>query len=168
VLLADVGNISESDIMLASASGAIVIGFSVEPDSAARRAADTHHVEVRHYDIIYKLFEDLELALQGMLEPVYANKTIGVAEVRQLFRIPRLGTIAGCMVLEGEIRRNAKTRVTRGGQPVIEDVSVSSLKRVQEDVREVRAGFECGISLTGFDDFKTGDRIEFYVSERVS
>ncbi len=168
LLAADVGNISESDVMLAAASGAIVIGFSVTADNAARRAAEMQGVEIRFYDVIYKLFEDVELALQGMLEPVYANKTIGTAEVRQLFRIPRIGTIAGCMVLDGEIRRNARVRVVRGGTVLGEDLNIGSLKRMQEDVREVRAGFECGIGVSGFDDFKEGDRIECYISERVS
>ncbi|MBL8130877.1 MAG: translation initiation factor IF-2 [Anaerolineae bacterium] len=168
ILSADVGNISESDVMLASASNGIVIGFNVEPDTAARRAADAHNVEIRGYSVIYNLFEDIELALKGMLQPVYANKTIGVAEIRQLFRVPRIGTIAGCMVLDGEIRRNAKVRVKRGDQVLGEDISIGSLKRMQEDVREVRGGFECGIGLSNFDNYKEGDRIECYVSERVS
>ncbi len=168
ILASDVGNISESDVMLASASNAIVIGFTVDIDTAAKRAAESHNVEIRRYDIIYKLFEDIDLALQGMLEPVYANKNIGTAEIRALFRIPRIGTIAGCMVLDGELRRNAKVRVMRAGTAIIEGLSLSSLKRMQEDVREVRAGFECGIGISGFDDFKEGDRIECYVSERVS
>jgi translation initiation factor IF-2 len=168
LLASDVGNITESDVMLASASGAIVIGFNVEVDPAARRAADTHHVEIRQYDVIYKLFEDIELALQGMLEPVYADKVIGVAEVRQVFKISKVGTIAGCMVREGEIRRNARARVKRGGQYLVENSPISSLKRLADDVREVRAGFECGIGLANFSDFEVGDIIECYVSERVS
>jgi translation initiation factor IF-2 len=168
LLASDVGNISESDVMLASASRAILIGFDVEIDSAARRAADSLGVEIRQYDIIYKLFEDVELALKGMLEPVYADKTIGVAEVRQVFRISKVGEIAGCMVREGEIRRNARVRVKRAGKVVAENLSVSSLKRMQEDVREVRAGFECGVSLSNFSDYQSGDQLEFYISERVS
>ncbi|MDZ4769018.1 MAG: translation initiation factor IF-2 [Chloroflexota bacterium] len=168
LLAADTGNISESDVMLASASGAIVIGFNVDADNASKRAAEMQGVEIRHYDIIYKLFEDVELALQGMLEPVYANKTIGTAEVRALFRVPRIGTIAGCMVLDGEIRRNARVRVLRGSTVLGEDLNIGSLKRMQEDVREVRGGFECGIGVANFDDFKEGDRIECYISERVS
>jgi translation initiation factor IF-2 len=168
LLASDVGNISESDVMLASASRAVLIGFDVEVDSAARRAADSLGVEIRQYNIIYKLFEDVELALKGMLEPVYADKTIGVAEVRQVFRISKVGEIAGCMVREGEIRRNARVRVKRAGKVVAEGLSVSSLKRMQEDVREVRAGFECGVSLSNFSDYQSGDQLEFYVSERVS
>ena len=168
ILSADVGNISESDVMLASASGAIILAFNVEIDNAARRSADSIGVEIRRYEVIYKLLEDVELALKGMLEPVYQDKVIGVAEVRQVFRIPKVGTIAGSMVREGEIRRNARARVKRGGQVLHENVSVSSLKRLTEDVREVRAGFECGISLNNVNDFQVGDIIEFYVSERVS
>ncbi len=168
ILTADVGNISESDVMLASASGAIILGFNVDIDTAAKRHAESMTVEIRQYTIIYKLLEDVELALKGMLEPVYADRTVGVAEVRQVFRIPRVGTIAGCMVREGEIRRNARARVKRGGQVVAENVTVASLKRLQEDVREVRNGFECGIGLSNFNDFQTGDQIEVYVSERVS
>lgn len=168
VLSSDVGNVSESDIMLASASGAIVLAFNVDVDSAARRSAEAHHVEIRTYNVIYKMLEDIELALEGMLEPVYADKQIGVAEVRQVFRIPKVGTIAGCMVKEGEARRNARARVKRGGQMIAENVSVSSLKRMTEDVREVRAGYECGIALNNVPDFVVGDIIEFYVSERVS
>ncbi|MBK8026434.1 MAG: translation initiation factor IF-2 [Chloroflexi bacterium] len=168
ILSADVGAINESDIMLASASHGIVIGFNVEADTAARRAADSQNVEIRTYNVIYNLFEDIELALKGMLQPVYANKTIGTAEVRALFRVPRIGAIAGCMVVDGEIRRNARVRVKRGDQVLGEDITIGSLKRLTEDVREVRAGFECGIGLSGFDAFKAGDRIECYISERVS
>jgi translation initiation factor IF-2 len=168
MLAADVGNISESDVMLASASGAIIVGFSVNADNAARRYAEANHVDIRMYDIIYKLFEDIELALQGMLEPVYADKVIGVAEVRQVIRISKVGNIAGSFVREGEIRRNARARVRRGNQVLIENTTVSALKRFNEDVREVRTGFECGISLNNFADFHEGDLIEFFVSERVS
>ena len=168
ILAADIGNISENDVMLASASDAIVLGFNVEIDNPARRSADSQGVDIRLYTVIYKLFEDIELALQGMLEPVYADKTIGVAEVRQVFKISKVGAIAGSYVREGEIRRNAKVRVKRNRNVLVENVSVSSLKRVNEDVREVRSGFECGIGLDGFNDFQEGDLIEFYVSERVS
>ncbi len=168
ILAADIGNISENDVMLASASDAIVLGFNVEIDNPARRSADSQGVDIRLYSVIYKLFEDIELALQGMLEPVYADKTIGVAEVRQVFKISKVGAIAGSYVREGEIRRNAKVRVKRNRNVLVENVTVSSLKRVNEDVREVRSGFECGIGLDGFNDFQDGDLIEFYVSERVS
>ncbi|MDX2079054.1 MAG: translation initiation factor IF-2 [bacterium] len=167
ILLADVGNVSENDIMLASASSAIVIGFNVTVDNAAKRSAETQHVDIRRYTIIYKLLEDMELALKGMLTPVFAPKTIGVAEVRQIFSISK-GNIAGSYILEGEARRNAKARVRRGGKVIFEEGGISSLKRMKDDVREVRTGFECGISLDGFNDFSIGDRIEFFVMERVN
>ncbi len=168
LLSSDVGNINESDVMLASASDAIILGFNVDVDNAAKRSADSRNVEIRLYSVIYKLIEDVELALNGMLEPVYEDKTVGTAEVRQVFRISKIGTIAGCMIREGEARRNARARVKRGGQIIINNQSVSSLKRMQEDVREVRTGFECGIGLSDFEAFEVGDLIEFYVSERVN
>ena len=168
VLSAEVGNITENDVMLAAASSGIIIGFSVDVDNAARRSAEAQNVEIRHYDVIYKLFEDVELAIKGMLDPVYAPKTIGTAEVRQVFRISKIGAIAGSYIREGEARRNARARVKRGGKVIVEDSSVSSLKRFNEDVREVRTGFECGIGLSAFNDFETGDLIEFFVMERVS
>lgn len=168
ILQSDIGNISESDVMLASASNAVVLGFNVDVDTGARKAAETFSVDVRQYTIIYKLLEDIELALKGMLEPVYADKTIGTAEVRQVFKISKVGAIAGCMIKEGEARRNSKARVKRGNRIVAEGLGISSLKRLQDDVREVRAGFECGIGLNNFSDYETGDLIEFYVSERTN
>ncbi|WP_119069291.1 translation initiation factor IF-2 [Aggregatilinea lenta] len=168
VLHADVGEITENDVNLASASNAIILGFNVEADSAALRVAESTGVDIRTYSVIYKLIEDVELALTGMLDPVYADRTVGVAEVRRVIRVPRVGAIAGCYVLEGVVRRNAKTRVVRIGQTLAEGVGVSSLKRFEEDVREVRKDFECGIGLDGFHDFEEGDRIEFYVRERVN
>jgi translation initiation factor IF-2 len=167
ILSAEIGNITENDVMLASASGAIIIGFTVDVDNAARRSADSKGVEIRQYNVIYKLLEDIELALNGMLEPVYADKTIGTAEVRQVFKL-KVGNIAGSYIRDGEARRNARTRVKRGGKTLAENLTVSSLKREKDDAREVRSGFECGITLNGFDDFRVGDIIEFYVSERVS
>jgi translation initiation factor IF-2 len=168
ILSAEIGNISENDVMLASASRAIIVGFSVEVDNAARRSADSQGVDIRIYNIIYKLLEDIELALQGMLEPEYADKKIGSAEVRQVFRISRVGVIAGSIVQDGIARRNAKARVIRNGSTLVENSTVSSLKRINEDVREVRAGFECGIGLDNFNDFEEGDILEFYVTEMVS
>lgn len=168
ILAEGVGNITENDVNLAGASDAIVIGFTVDVDPAARRIADSLGVEIRKYDIIYKLFEDIELALQGLLEPVYEDKVIGTAEVRQTFKIPRLGVIAGSYVRDGELRRNARVRVKRGGKVLGENLTVGSLKRLTEDVREVRSGFECGINLNNFNEFQVGDLLEFYVSERVN
>lgn len=168
ILSSDIGNITENDVMLAQASNGIIIGFSVSIDTAARRAADAHSVDIRQYDVIYKLLEDIELAMKGLLAPKYAEKVIGLAEVRQVFRISSLGAIAGSYVRDGEVRRNSRARVKRSGKVLIENSPVSSLKRVKDDVREVRAGFECGIGLDNFSDFQVGDMIEFYVMERVN
>ena len=168
ILRQEVGRISESDVMLATASGAIIIGFNVNVDNAAQSSADAQGVDIRKYKVIYKLFEDVEMALNGMLEPKYENKVIGVAEVRQTFKIPRSGVIAGSMIKEGEARRNAKARLKRGSKVVVDNVGVSSLKRFQDDVREVRSGFECGIGLDGVNDYQEGDIIEFFVRQRVN
>jgi translation initiation factor IF-2 len=168
ILHAEVGNITESDIMLANASAAIVLGFNVRVDNAAQAMAEANGIDIRVYNIIYKLIEDVELALNGMLEPVYEDRVIGVAEVRAVFKIPRAGKIAGCFIRDGEARRNAQARVRRKGKLISESHEVSSLKRFEEDVREVRAGFECGVGLAKFDDFTQGDLIEFTVRERVN
>lgn len=168
ILSYDVGNVSENDLMLASASGAIVLAFNVSVDAAARRAAETHKVDIRRYNVIYKLLEDIELAIHGMLEPKYEARRIGVAEVRQVFNISRVGAVAGSYILQGEARRNAWVRVVRGNEVLVERSRVGSLKRVNDDVREVRSGFECGISLDDFNDFEEGDHIEFFVDERVN
>lgn len=168
IIHSGIGDVTVDDINLAQSSGAIVIGFNVEPDNPARRAAESHHVDIRTYNIIYKLLEDVELALNGLLEPEYEDKVIGTAEVRKVFKIPKVGHIAGSYVLNGTIRRNAKARVRRGSVIISEAQGVTSLKRVEEDVREVRAGFECGIGLGNFHDFKEGDQIEFLVRERVN
>ena len=168
VLRQEVGRITETDVMLANASNAIIFGFNVGADTAAQASAAVQGVEIRRYNIIYKLFEDIELALHGMLEPKFANRVTGVAEVRQTFKIPRGGVIAGSMILEGEARRNVKARLKRGNKTIIDSVNVASLKRFQEDVREVRTGFECGIGLDGVNNFAEGDIIEFFVRERVN
>lgn len=168
VLRSEVGNISETDVMLASASDAIILGFNVKVDNAALASAEAQRVDIRKYNIIYKIFEDIELALHGMLEPKFEKKVIGVAEVRQVFKVPKMGAIAGSMIKEGEARRNAKARLVRNGKIILDDVSVSSLKRFQDDVREVRTGFECGIALDGYSEYQEGDVIEFFVRERVN
>ena len=167
ILHAETGNITENDINLAIATRSIVIGFQVSVDNAAHRVAESNGVDVRLYDVIYKIVEDVEKALKGLLDPVYEDKMIGTAEVRALFAL-KSGNIAGCVIREGEVRRNAKTRVRRGKEILVSDLSVASMKRGQEDAREVRAGIECGIRLDGFDAFKVGDMIEFTVRERVS
>jgi translation initiation factor IF-2 len=167
ILHAGTGDVTESDVMLASASKAIVIGFQVDVDTAARRRADSEGIEIRLYDIIYNLIDEVEKALEGLLEPVYEDVAIGNAEVRQVFKIPKSGVIAGSFIREGEAKRSAQVRVIRNHQ-VIHQGSVSSLKRFQEDVREVRTGFECGIGVEGFSDFQPGDIVQFTVRKRVS
>ncbi len=167
VIHSDIGNVVESDVMLASASKAIIVGFQVIVDTAARRMADSEGVDIRIYQIIYKLIEDVEKALKGLLEPTYIDVDIGTAEVRATFRIPRVGVIAGCYIRSGVARRDALARVLRGETEIYHG-RVSSLKRFQEDVREVRTGFECGVGLDGFDDFEESDTIEFYVKEQES
>jgi translation initiation factor IF-2 len=167
VLHTGTGRVSESDVALAVASNAIVIAFNVELDEAARRMAESEGIDVRRYDVIYKLVDDIDKALQGMLEPVYQDKVIGRAEVRQVFKVKAVGAVAGCIVRDGTLQREAKARLLRGGE-VVFDGGVSSLKRFTEDVKEVRQGFECGVGLASFKDFKEGDVIEFYVKERVS
>jgi translation initiation factor IF-2 len=166
ILHAMTGNITESDVMLAAASDAIVIGFNVASDQAARRTAEAEGVDIRIYDIIYRLTEDVEKALKGMLEPEKREVRIGRAEVLATFRIPKVGVIAGCRVLEGEIRRNARIRVQRAGEAIFEG-TVSSLKHEKEDAREIREGFECGIGVKGFDDFSKGDILECFTEETV-
>ncbi len=167
ILHQGIGRISESDVMLASASEAIVIGFHVDVDEAARRLAVQEGVEIRLYNIIYKLIEEVDKALKGMLQPVYAKVVVGHAEVRAVFHIRRRGNVAGCYITDGEVTRNSWARVIRDGEELY-DGRLDSLKRFQEDVSEVRAGFECGIAIAGFDEFEEGDVLEFYREERVS
>jgi len=166
ILHAETGNIVESDVMLATASNAIVIGFNVQADSAARRLAETEGVSIREYDIIYRLTEDIEKALKGMLEPEEKEIVLGHAEVRAVFRISKVGNIAGCQVIDGEIRRNARMRVLRAGN-VLHEGHVASLKHLQDDVRDVRSGFECGIAVKGFSEYERGDILESYIIEMV-
>jgi translation initiation factor IF-2 len=164
ILHADTGNITESDVMLATASQAIVLGFNVDADSAARRLADTEKISIRTYNIIYRLTEDIEKALKGLLEPEEVRVVIGKAQVLAVFPASRLGQVAGCRVIDGELRRNAKITVLREQEEIF-DGEMASLKRHQEDVREVRQGFECGVGLRGFNDFEEGDILECYVFE---
>src|SRR4030095_5550765 len=161
-----VGGITEGDIMLASASGATVVGFNVRPNAEARASAEREGVEIRTYNVIYRLTEDIEQALVGMLKPVTTEETLGEAEVRALFRVSRLGTIAGSMVTSGVVRRNAKVRVVRDGT-VIYDTTISQLKRFKDDAREVAEGFECGILLEGFNDLREGAVFEVFETREV-
>jgi translation initiation factor IF-2 len=166
ILYAETGNVSENDVLLASSSQAIIVGFSVQADVAARRLAEKEGVSIRLYDIIYRLTEDVEKALKGMLAPEYTEKVIGKATVLAVFSLSKGGKVAGCKVSEGEVRRNAKLRLLRGKDTVYEG-DVASLKHEKEDVREMRAGFECGIGLKNFSDIQVGDLIECYVLEKA-
>jgi translation initiation factor IF-2 len=161
-----VGGITENDVALAKASTATIIGFNVRPDRRAREMAESLDVEVRTYEIIYKLLEDIEAAMLGMLAPKYEEIVTGDAEVRQVFRIPRIGGIAGCYVQNGTIRRGSKVRFLREGV-IIWKGTINSLRRVKDDVREVQAGFECGIGLSDFQDLKEGDIIETFEEREI-
>lgn len=161
------GAISESDVMLASASGAIIIGFNVRANPRVVEIAEREGVSIRYYDIIYKAIEDVRLAMSGLLEPVLEEHVIGRTEVKEVFRVPKVGAVAGCQVTDGHVTRNAKARLLRDGV-VVFDGKISSLKRFKEDVKEVQSGYECGIGLENFNDIKTGDVFEVYEVEEVA
>lgn len=165
VIHAAAGNISESDVNLAMASSGIVLGFRVNVDSSAQHTADTENVDIKIYEIIYELIDDVEKAMKGLLDPTYVEKIIGRAEVRQIFNIPKIGKIAGCYVAKGTIRRNAKLRVIRNDD-IIHEGRLASLKRFEKDVREVNEGYECGANVDGFGDLAVGDILQFYIMER--
>jgi translation initiation factor IF-2 len=162
-----VGAISESDILLARASGAIIVGFHVRPDNNARSAAEREGVEIKLYKIIYEAVEDVKAALEGMLRPEEREVVLGEAEVRETFKVSRVGVIAGCSVRSGVINRQGRVRVIRNGVEVYDGV-LASLRRFKDDVREVREGFECGIGIENFNDIKIGDTIECYTKEQVA
>ncbi len=168
LLHAAVGGISESDVLLADASGAIIVGFSVVPDEAARKLAEHLQVEIRLYRVIYEITDDIRKALSGMLSPEQQHQTLGHAEIRQVIRVGRLGNIAGCMVTDGLLQRNNKYRLIRESVVVVENLALESLKRFKEDVREVRGGLECGLKIAGYDDIKIGDRLEAYKTVDVA
>jgi len=161
-----VGAINESDVTLASASNAIIIGFNVKPDAQAKATAEREKVDVRLYDVIYKAIEDVERAMKGMLAPIYEEKVIGHAEVRQIFKASAVGNIAGSYVLDGEFKRDSKIRITREGEQIYEG-QLASLKRFKDDVKEVRAGYECGLVFEGFDQMKELDIVEAYIMVEV-
>ena len=162
-----VGGITENDITLANATNATIIGFNVRPDGKARKLAEQEEVEIRTYEIIYKLLEDIEQAVIGMLEPEFEEQVTGEAEVREIFRVPKLGAIAGCYVRSGVITRGSKVRFLRDGT-IIWKGDITSLKRFKDDAREVREGFECGIGLSDFQDLKAGDLIETYQDVEIA
>jgi translation initiation factor IF-2 len=161
-----VGAINESDVMLASASGAIIIGFNVRPEVAAKSFADEQDVDIRLYRVIYSAIEDVQAAMKGMLDPIYEEKVIGHAEIRQIFKASSIGTIGGAYILDGKFTRNAKTRIYRGGK-LINEGAIDTLKRFKDEVKEVSAGYECGLTFEKFHDLKEGDTIEAYVIEEV-
>jgi len=166
ILHQEAGNINENDIMLAAASKGIVIGFNVAVDANAMHLAESEGVSVRQYEIIYRLVEDIEKALKGMLVPEKKEKVIGHAEVLKIFHYSKLGNIAGCKVTQGELRRNGRIRIYRNGT-LMHEGELASLKREQSNVREVREGFECGLRVKNYDDFQVGDQLECLVEEEV-
>jgi len=165
ILHAETGNISESDVMLAAASEAIVIGFAVSADAGSRRLADNEGVSIRLYKIIYRLLEDIQKALSGMLEPEMIEKTIGRANVKAIFKVSKQGNAAGCHVVEGELRRNAKVKVMRGDKEIFTG-DVALLKREKDDAKVVREGMDCGVSIKNFTAYEVGDVIECFVIEK--
>ncbi len=166
VIHGGVGAINESDVMLASASNAIIIGFNVRPEASAKAVADAEKIDMRLYRIIYNAIEDIEAAMKGMLDPEYREKVIGHAEVRQTFKVSGIGTIAGSYVLDGKFTRHSKVRLVRDGI-VIYEGELDSLKRFKDDVKEVNTGYECGIMLNKFNDLKEGDVVEAYIMEEI-
>jgi translation initiation factor IF-2 len=166
IIRSGAGAITEGDVLLAAASNAVVIGFNVRPERKAAEAAERDKVEVRLYTVIYDAVEDIKKALEGLLEPTLREVRLGSAEVKEAFRISKVGTVAGCMVLDGKVNRNAQVRLLRDNV-VIHTGKVSSLKRFKDDAAEVKAGLECGIGIANYNDIKPGDVIEFFTTERV-
>ena len=166
VVRSGVGGVTENDINLAVASQAVIVAFNVRATAQISDYAKEKEIEIRYYNVIYKLLEDIEAALTGMLEPIYEEKIIGEAEVRETFIASKLGTIAGCYITDGFINRNAEVRLIRDSIVVYEG-KIASLRRFKDDVREVRAGYECGILIENYNDVKVGDIIEAYVMEKV-
>ncbi|HPM41172.1 MAG TPA: EF-Tu/IF-2/RF-3 family GTPase, partial [bacterium] len=159
------GGITENDVMLASASDAVVLGFNVSPDAKARAAADRENVDVRSYRIIYEMIDEVKKAMEGLLAPEEKEVWLGRADVKEAFKITKVGTIAGCQVSSGKIQRNARVRLIRDGAIVVEG-KISSLKRFKDDAREVAEGMECGIGIENFNDVKQGDVIEAFIIEK--
>ena len=166
VIHGGVGAINESDVTLASASNAIIIGFNIRPDASARATAEKEKVDVRLYTVIYNAIEDMEKAMKGLLAPQYKEVLLGHAEVRSVFKITGAGTIAGCYVQDGKMQRNAQVRLLRDNV-VMFTGKLSSLKHYKEDVKEMGTGFECGMSLEGYNDIKEGDVVECYIMEEI-
>ena len=167
VLHEGTGTITDSDVLLASASDAIIIGFNVRPAVKIKELAEKEVVDIRSYDVIYSALDDIKKAMTGMLEPTFEERVIGSAEVRETFHVPKVGTIAGCFVVDGKVERNAKARVLREGV-VIYNGRIGSLRRFKDDAKEVTSGYECGIGIENFNDIKVGDTIEAYIEEEVA
>jgi translation initiation factor IF-2 len=162
-----VGAITETNVMLAAASDAIIIGFNVRPQGKATELADREGVEIRYYSVIYQAIDEIEAALKGMLKPEFEEAQLGTAEIREIFRSSRIGNIAGCMVTGGTIRRNAKVRLTRDGAVVADNLDLASLRRERDDVTEVREGFECGLVLRNYQDIRIGDVVEAFEMREI-
>jgi translation initiation factor IF-2 len=167
VVHAQVGGITESDINLAMASNAVVIGFNVRADQQAKRVAEGNGVDIRYYNIIYDAVDEIKSAMAGMLSPDRKEEVIGLVEIRQVFRVSKVGNVAGCMVLEGLVRRGARVRLLRDSV-VLFTGELDSLKRFKDDVREVKEGFECGLSVKNYDDIKEGDQLEVFEIKEVA
>ena len=166
VIHGGVGAINESDVSLAATSNAIIIGFNVRPDTTAKQLAEQEGVDLRLYKVIYQAIEDVEAAMKGMLDPIYEEKVIGHAEVRQTFKASGVGTIAGSYVLDGVFQRNCKVRISREGKQIYEG-ALASLKRFKDDVKEVKAGYECGLVFDKFNDLQEFDQVEAYIMVEV-
>ena len=169
IIHSGVGAINESDVLLASASNAIIIGFNVRPDRNAETIAERERVEIRQHSVIYNVTDEMKKAMTGLLEPTFKELRLGIAEVRNTFRVPKFGTIAGCMVTEGRVTRAGETqaRLLRDNV-VIYEGKIGSLRRFKDDVSEVKSGFECGIGFERFNDIKVGDLIEVFTVQRVA
>ena len=167
ILLSGVGAITETDVLLASASNAVIIGFNVRPERKAQELADQEKVDIRLHSIIYELQDEIKRAMTGLLEPIIKETYLGRAEVRDTFRVPKVGTVAGCYVTDGVVKRDAEVRLLRDNMLVFKG-KIGSVRRFKEDVSEVRNGMECGISIANYGDIKVGDVIEDFVTERVA
>jgi translation initiation factor IF-2 len=167
ILLSGVGAITETDVLLASASNAVIIGFNVRPERKAQELAEQEKVDIRLHSIIYELADEIKRAMTGLLEPIIKETYLGRADVRDTFRVPKIGTIAGCYVTDGVIKRDAEVRLLRDNVVVFKG-KIGSVRRFKEDVSEVRHGMECGISIANYGDIKVGDVIEVFVTERVA
>jgi len=167
VVHAQVGGITESDVNLALASKAVIIGFNVRADVSARKLAEGNGIDIRYYNIIYDAVDEVKAALSGLLAPEQREQVLGTVEIRQIFRVPKIGAVAGCMVIDGVVKRTASARLLRDNV-VIWTGELDSLKRFKDDVKEVKAGFECGLSLKGYDDIKEGDQLEIFEVQEVA